>query len=104
MKIFLFAFCLAMLFGLMTYLKLSDANFRLMSLDGPVEQLNTLIDENLFSCGCTDLNFKNPQLEHEFKAIVGGISLGVCVWFVMMVLYRIQIFVVDFKDFLPLKK
>jgi len=83
---------------------LSDSPYRLMSFDGLIHNTSAWLSHHIVPATLTDLNFKQAQSSNEYYAIVSGSALGFAVWLVLFVLHRIQIFVIDFAAFLPLKK
>ena len=104
MKKLLCAYFITLIFGVFTYLNLSESSYRLMSLDTSVSSLISLFNENIYPEWVNALEFNNTQSEIEFDAICAGTCLGLLIWVVLFVLHRIQIFFVDLSAFLPLKK
>lgn len=104
MRKLLIAYFITLVFGVFTYLSLSDSNYRLMSLDSSVNSLIVLFDKNIYPEWVKAIEFKDSQIEHEYNAICAGVCLGFLIWAVLFVLHRTQIFFVDLSAFLPLKK
>ena len=104
MRKVIIAYVLAMIVGLCMYLTLSESNLRLMSLDSSLISLEASLKDQVYPNFIKEAEFTDEQLKNEFQAICTGVSLGCLIWLVLFILHRIQIFVVDFSAFMPLKK